>query len=118
MWISTIASGLALALGLTAALPSFAQTDANAAPTASYITDRSVADARDCLVIVFGAIARDGYDVHWMGDSPRPMVWVTNQHMLLASVHLQETSGGTGVDYRAERPLQAQDFEKALMTCK
>lgn len=118
MHISTVALGLTLALGLTAALPCFAQVDASAAPTASYVTDRPVADARDCLVTVFGAIAREGFDVHWMGDSARPMVWVAHQHMLLASVHLQDTSAGTRVDYQAERPQQAQDFEKALMTCR
>ena len=116
MRIAPIALGLTLALGLTATLP--AQADATTAPTASYITERPVADARDCLAIIFGAIARDGYDIAWMGESARPMVWVTHQHMLLASVHLQETPEGTRVDYRAERPLQAQDFEKALMTCK
>ncbi len=118
MRMPNLATALTLALALTVALPAFARTDVNTAPTASYVTERPVADARDCLAIIFGAIAREGYDVAWMGESARPVVWVTNQHMLLASVHLQETPEGTRVDYRAERPLQAQDFEKALMTCK
>lgn len=118
MRMPNLATALTLALALTVALPAFARTDANTAPTVSYVTERPVPDARDCLAIIFGAIAREGYDVAWMGESARPVVWVTNQHMLLASVHLQETPEGTRVDYRAERPLQAQDFEKALMTCK
>jgi len=115
---SNMVCGLALTFGLAGAMPAFAQADAAAAPTASYITERPVPDARDCLAIIFGATAREDQDVHWMSESARPMLWVTHQHMLLASVHLQETPEGTRVDYRAERPQQAQDFEKALMTCK
>lgn len=90
MRIAHVVVMAALLAGFSAG-PAAAQAPLAAAPTAGFETKRPVADARDCIAIVFGAIAREGQDVHWMGNSPQPMLWVTDNHTLLASVRVEET---------------------------
>lgn len=116
MRIAHVVVMAALLAGFSAG-PVAAQAPLAAAPTAGFETKRPVADARDCIAIVFGAIAREGQDVHWMGNSPQPMLWVTDNHTLLASVRVEEISGGSRVEYRTERQPQARQFEQALLTC-
>lgn len=88
------------------------------APTAEFVTEKSVDEAHKCILSGVQAVADSGHTVSSKQDGFMRVIEVTTLANPIIAVRIAQASGGTSVDYRSRYRTGYGKFTNAVMACR